>query len=262
MLKKESKPRVKEDYERTPSLEELIESVDLRLEVLHPGGLGITRELAELCHVGKDTKLLDVSSGTGESACFLAEQFECQVTGVDVSDVMIEKARKKAEERGLSVTFKKGDAHDLPFEDDTLDVVISECTTCLLEKERAIGEMVRVSQSGGYVGIHDVCWKEDTPEQMKQQLAELEGERPETLDGWKRLFEQAGLKDVVTVDRSSLIPGWGKAIKKELGVVGELKIFLKVLTKWGIRGYKDVRASERIFKSPHVGYGIIVGRKL
>jgi SAM-dependent methyltransferase len=247
--------------ERPPSLEELIESVDLKLEVLHPGGLAITKELAEFCHVSKDTKLLDVSSGTGESACFLAEQFGCQVTGVDVSDYMVDRARRKAAERGLSVAFKQGDAHNLPFDEHSFDAVISECTTCLLEKERAISEMVRVAKPGRYVGIHDICWKEDTPEQMKQKLAEIEGERPETLAGWKRLFEQAGLKDVVTVDKSSLIPDWEKSIRKELGLVGELKIFLKVLTKWGISGFKHVRASEQIFKSPHVGYGIIVGRK-
>jgi len=250
------------DKERRPSLENLIESVDLKLEVLHPGGLEITKELAELCRINKGTKVLDVSSGTGESACFLAEQFECEVTGVDVSKYMVERARGKAAERGLSVTFKKGDAHNLPFEDNKFDTVISECTTCLLEKERAISEMVRVAKPGGYMGIHDVCWKDDTPEHMKQKLAEIEGERPETLDGWKWLFEQAGLKDVVTVDKSYLIPDWEKKIRKELGLVGELKIFIKVFAKWGISGFKSVRASEQIFKSPHMGYGIIVGRKL
>jgi SAM-dependent methyltransferase len=249
-------------HERPPSLEELIEGLDLGLEVLHPGGLEITKELAELCLIGNGTKVLDVSSGTGESACFLAEQFGCQVIGVDVSDYMIDRARRKAKERGLTVAFKQGDAHNLPFDEHTFDAVISECTTCLLEKERAISEMVRVAKPGGYVGIHDICWKVDTPEQMKQQLAEIEGECPETLEGWKRLFEQAGLKDVMTVDKSSLIPDWEKSIRKELGLVGELKIFITVLTKWGISGFKSVRASEQIFKSPQVGYGIIVGRKL
>lgn len=248
-------------YERRPSLENLIEGADLGLEVLHPGGLEITKELAELCHIGKDTKVLDVSSGTGESACFLAEQFGCQVTGVDVSDYMIEKARRKSEARGLTVAFKQGDAHNLPFDNNTFDAVISECTICLLDKERAISEMVKVAKSGGYVGIHDICWKDDTPEDMKQRLATIEDERPETLDGWKMLFEKAGLKDVVTVDKSSLIPGWGKEIKKKIGIVRLLKFFLKVLRKWGIRGFKSVRASEQIFRSPHVGYGIIVGWK-
>jgi arsenite methyltransferase len=253
--------KMKRAQERLPSLEKLIEGIDLRLEVLHPGGLAITTELAEFCHIGKGTRVLDVSSGTGESACFLAEQFGCQVTGVDVSEYMIEKARRKAEERGLEIAFKQGDAHNLPFGENTFEAVISECTTCLLEKEQAISEMVRVAQSGGFVGIHDICWKDDTPESVKQRLAEIEGERPETLDGWKRLFEHAGLKDIVTVDKSALIPDWEKKIRKEIGIVGELKIFLTVLKKWGISGFKRVRASEQIFQSPHVGYGIIAGSK-
>jgi len=252
---------MEKEYERRPSLEDLIESEYLGLEVLHLGGLEITKELAELCHIGKDTKVLDVSSGTGESACFLAENFGCQVTGVDASGIMVERSRRKSKDWGLNIEFKRGDAHNLPFDENTFDAVISECTTCLLDKERAIREMVRVARSEGYVGIHDICWKDDTPDYMKQQLATIEGARPEMLDGWKRLFEKAGLKDVVTVDKSYLIPGWGKEIKKKIGIVRLLKFFLTVLKKWGISGYKSVRESEQIFQSPHVGYGIIVGWK-
>jgi ubiquinone/menaquinone biosynthesis C-methylase UbiE len=91
-----------------------LESGDLDLPVLHPGGLDATRDLARLCHVGTGSLVLDVASGTGESACFLAEEFGCKVTGIDHSDYMVETARRKAEERGLKTEFKKGDAHDLP----------------------------------------------------------------------------------------------------------------------------------------------------
>ena len=48
-----------------PSLETLIEDLDLGLEVLHPGGLEITRELAQLCRIGRGARVLDVASGTG-----------------------------------------------------------------------------------------------------------------------------------------------------------------------------------------------------
>jgi len=244
-----------------PSLENLIEIEDVGLEILHPGGFEITRELAELCHIGKDTLVLDVASGTGESAFYLVQNFGCRIIGIDSSDYMIERARKKALEKGLIIEFKKGDAHDLPFIDNTFDSVISECTTCLLNKERAIGEMVRVAKSGGYVGIHDICWKEGTPGGLKKRLAEIEGERPETLEGWKILFEMVGLKDIVIVDKSYLIYGWGKEIKKKIGITGQLKIFIKVIKNWGFSGYKTVMESEKIFQSKYTGYGIIVARK-
>jgi len=211
--------------------------------------------------MGQGKTVLDVASGTGESACYLVQNFGCQLTGIDTSDYMIQRAKRKAKERNLSVEFKKGDAHNLPFNDDTFDVVISECTTCLLNKGQAIREMARVVKPGGYAGIHDICWKEDTPDHLKNKLAEIEGERPETLEGWKNLFERMGLKDLIAVDKSYLIPDWGKDIKKKIGIIGRVKIFLKVAKKWGISGYKSIRESEQIFQSPHTGYGIIVGRK-
>ncbi len=252
---------MKREYKNHPSLENLIESEDLGLEVLHPGGLEITRELAELCHIDRNKVVLDVASGTGESACYLAEKFGCKVVGVDVSEFMIKRARKKAMERGLKIEFRTGNAHNLPFNDNTFDVVISECTTCLLDKEQAIKEMTRVAKSGGYVGIHDICWKENTPEEIKKRLADIEGERPETLEGWKKLFQKAGLKKIIAIDKSHLIPGWGDEIKRKIGVFGQIKIFLKVIKNWGISGYRTIRESEQIFKSKYMGYGIIVGKK-
>jgi hypothetical protein len=58
---------------RQPSLEKLIETIDLGLEVLHPGGLEITRELAMLCHIGHQAKVLDVASGTAKVLVFCKE---------------------------------------------------------------------------------------------------------------------------------------------------------------------------------------------
>lgn len=246
---------------KQPSLEHLVESEDLGLEILHPGGLEITRELAVLCHIKKGSRVLDVAAGAGESACYLEEHFGSQVVGIDASEAMVERARKKAAERNLSVRFQKGDAHQLPFADNTFDAVISECTTCLLEKETAIREMVRIAKPGGYVGIHDMCWKENTPERLKQRLAEIEGERPETLDGWKRLFEKAGLEGISIRDKSQLMSTWSKDIRKELGLAGQMKIFLKVLQRWGFKGLRKILGSAHIFRSKHTGYGIVIGRK-
>jgi arsenite methyltransferase len=247
--------------EKRPSLENLIESEDVGLEILHPGGLEITKELAELCHIGKDTKVLDVASGTGESAFYLVRNFGCMVIGIDISEYMIERSKRKAIEKGVIIEFKKGDAHDLPFTDNTFDVVISECTTCLLNKEMAIGEMVRVAKTGGYVGIHDICWNEGTPSNLKDRLVEIEGERPETLSGWKNIFEKAGLKDVIIMDRSYLLTGWGKDIRKKMGGIALLEICLKIIKNWGVGGLWIIRESMQIFESDHMGYGIIVGRK-
>ena len=244
-----------------PSLENLIENEDLGIESLHPGGLETTQELAKLCQIGKNISVLEVASGTGETACYLSASLEACVVGIDRADSMIERAKQKAEQRNLGIEFEKADAHQLPFGEATFERVIAECTTCVLDKERAIREMVRVVKPGGYVGIHDICWQPDTPEKMKKKLLENEGESPETLEGWKLLFEKVGLVEIETVDKSALIPTWIKDSRKKLGFKGQLKILLKIVRRWGIRGLRNIWSSEQIFQSQYTGYGIIVGRK-
>jgi SAM-dependent methyltransferase len=244
-----------------PSLEEVLESGVLQAEVLHPGGLEITRELAERCRIEPGQRVLDVASGSGAAACFIAETFRCRVEGIDASEHMIERAQQRAEGLELDVAFQRGDAHAIPFEEATFDAAISECTTCILDKPRAIKEMVRVTKPGGWVGIHDLCWKPDAPGDIKQQLVELEGERPETLEGWKRLFEASGLIEVGAADKSELLANWGAEVKRQLGLSGLVRTYWRILRRWGFRGVSRIRQSEQVFRSEHLGYGVIVGRK-
>lgn len=246
---------------RPASLESLVERLDLGLEVFHPGGLDLTRDLAEQCHVHHDQRVLDVASGTGESACFLEQTLGARVVGIDVSNFMIQRARQKAKRQSLRARFVLADAHALPMADCTFDAAISECTVCILDKSRAIQEMTRVVRSGGYVGIHDLCWQEGVPVRVQEKLLRAEGERPETLRGWRRLFQRAGLVEVVSRDRSILIRPWMKNLRAELGPRRLLQILVLVYRWWGVGGLIRILNSERVFRSRYLGYGVVVGRK-
>ena len=121
--------------------------------------------------------------------------------------------------------------------------------------------MVRVARPGGYVGISDLYWKENAPSSVQSRLAELEGEQPENITGWIRLFEQAGLQDVRTKDRSESLASMSREMRKQLGVLGYIRIVVMVFMRWGIRGLARVLESEKIFRSKHLGYAIVVGHK-
>ena len=252
---------VEQSPAREASLEALIETELLKVESLHPGGLELTEELAELCEVRRGSDVLELACGTGESACWLAEQRGARVVGLDRSRRMIQRAEQKARARGLEVAFREADAHHLPFPDAAFDVAICECTLCLLDKEQVLREMVRVVRPGGRVGMHDGCWREDTPDDLKRTLAEIEGERPETLEGWQRLFAQAGLAEIRAVDKSSLIPRWMKESRERLGRMGQLALAWKIIRRWGFRGLRRILRSERVFSSEQLGYGIVVGSR-
>ena len=233
----------------------------LKFESLHPGGLELTRELAELCKIGKDSRVLDIASGTGETACFLAETFGARVQGVDQSDRMIRRAEAKASARELEVEFKKADAASLPFGDAEFDAAICECTLCFFDKERVLGEMARVVRPGGVVGMHDLFWKADAPDGLKHTLADIESERPETLEGWRRLFREAGLAEISVVDKAELKSRWMKKSRRQLGLAGQAGLTMGILRRWGFRGLWRILRSERVFSSDFLGYGIVVGTK-
>lgn len=244
----------------TPSLEHLIESEDLGLEVLHPGGVAITLELACLCHVGRDTWVLDVACGTGESSCRLASESAAQLAGLDFSHKMLTRARSKSERRGLSIHWIRGDAHLLPFDSASFDVVICECALCHLDKLKTVREMCRVVRPGGYLGMHDLCWRPHTPDKLRRRLQELEEEDPETAEGWLGLMSEAGLAEVELLDRSDVLTAWTRETHAQLGMLGYLRVLLKVLHRWGAGGLRRVLASERLFADRHLGYVIVVGR--
>ena len=99
--------------------------------------------------------ILDVGCGTGVISLLLAE-LEHSVTGIDLSEGMLKKAKEKARTFSLPVEFKNGDAEDLPFEDEAFDVVTNRhLLWALPNPEKAISEWKRVLKPGGKVIIID-----------------------------------------------------------------------------------------------------------
>jgi len=104
----------------------------------HPGGLRLTERLGELLRLTPESRVLDVASGTGTSAFFLAERFGCHVVGIDYSGQNIAQANEFAASKGLAlcVRFERGDAEELRFSDKSFDAIICECAFCTFPNGR------------------------------------------------------------------------------------------------------------------------------
>lgn len=168
----------------------------------HMGGFETTKALIELCHVGKDTYVLEIGCGVGATACYLAKKYGCRVVGVDLRESMIARSNERAQKEGVAdhVEFRVADAQNLPFEDARFDVVIGESVlTFIKDKQRVVGECARVTGPGGYVGLNEELWIETPPAPMVEQVRRIWDIKPDipTLEGWMGLLEGAGLRDVV-----------------------------------------------------------------
>ena len=168
----------------------------------HIGSVQATEELAELCHIAPGSYVLDVGCGAGVTPCFLAKKHGCSVVGVDILEGMIQKSKERAVREGVAdrVEFRVADAQDLPFEDDLFDAVITESVTAFpADKQKAVGEYMRVTKPGGYVGLNESTWlKVPPPPEMVAWVSQDVGAtvNPLTSAEWTGLLESAGLGEL------------------------------------------------------------------
>jgi SAM-dependent methyltransferase len=109
-------------------------------------------------HDGSE-RVLDVGSGIGGPSRFLASRYGCQVTGVDLTAEFCRVAEMLTRLTGLTgrVSYRQGNALNLPFEDRSFDVVWSQNASMnIVDRDRLYSEMYRVLRTGGRLALQEV----------------------------------------------------------------------------------------------------------
>jgi ubiquinone/menaquinone biosynthesis C-methylase UbiE len=127
----------------------------------HVRGAAVSKELANSISMN-GLNVLDVGCGLGCPCRMLADDFNCQATGIDLSNEYIRTANKLSKLLNLDnkTSFIQGDATELPFKDNTFDVVWTQHVQMnISNKEKFYSEICRVLKPSGYFLFYDILKK-------------------------------------------------------------------------------------------------------
>ena len=153
--------------------------------------------------------VLDLGSGAGFDAFLSAQRVgkTGRVIGVDMTPEMIAKARENAKKgKYANVEFRLGEIEKLPAENNSIDVIISNCVINLSpDKEAVFKEAFRVLKPSGRLMVSDLAIEKDLPKNIKESVEAYVGCIAGAIkkDEYLKFIKQAGFQDVKIISQSS-----------------------------------------------------------
>jgi ubiquinone/menaquinone biosynthesis C-methylase UbiE len=222
------------EIERTGVSRNSITLKDLApFDQFHIGGIEVSRQLAKAAGLENNWKVLDVGCGIGGPCRMMAAEFDCMVTGIDLTTEYISTAIKLNDLPGLQMhcNFIRANALELPFENNSFDTVWTQHAQMNIPgKEKFYSEISRVLKKSGVFIYHDIFsidkkniyypvpWADDASQSFLFTLTEL-----------RKILEQNHLLLKKNQDYSSQGISFFKSLLEKIGQPGKNQPGLAVI---------------------------------
>ena len=178
----------------------------------HTRGKEASVELAKRAGIKAGMQVLDLGGGIGGPARFLASDYGCNVTVLDLTEEFCETGAWLTELTHLSdrVTFKHGSALDIPFPDASFDVIWTQHSSMnIADKETLYAESFRVLPPGGRLAFHEIMAGPVSPVHFPVPWAgdpSINHLRPP--EQVRQLLKDTGFREIEWVDETSIALKW------------------------------------------------------
>ncbi len=223
----------------------------------------LIEHLAARLQIARDHRVLDIGSGLGGSACWLAKTFDCSVLGLTLSPVQVQAARKRAADEDVNdrVSFTEHDANRLDLLPETFDRIwIIECSEHIHDKQTFFGDCARLLRPGGRLGL--CAWlRGDTEDPDHDGLVREVCEAtlcPSllTMDEQVAMLKRAGFDDIVADNATSnVLPTWERCNRLVSSPLAQM--FLHTKGRKLRRFVNSFKLIEKGYREGAMAYGMI-----
>lgn len=238
------------------------------------GGWKGTDRLIDLLKINEmeKPKILEAGCSAGYITRYIAQLFDCTITGVDWSEFIINIAEEEASKLNLNnISFQHANVENLPFPDNSFDIVYGEAITALVPNPiKVINEYKRVLKTGGKLATLDLFMKESVSDEFAEETKEIMSNvigaqvKIRDLQEWVHIFGESGFSEIKILDY------YDDLFKRSFSFCKMVNIMFKMLYHMIINKeirkkisptLKFARKFQKVIKGDNFGYLIFIGTK-
>lgn len=238
------------------------------------GGWKGTDRLIELLNI-KDMekpKILEVGCATGYITRYIAQKFDCEIIGVDLSQLLLDIAEEESGKLNLNnISFLCANVENLPFPDNTFDIVYGEAITALVSDPlKVLREYYRVLKPGGKIATLDLFMKKSLSDEFVEETNEIMSNvigtriKIRTLQEWKQIFKESGFNIIKIHDYYEDLFKRNYSLCKKVKLIFKLLYFMIVSKEIRQKMFpilKFAKKFQKALKGGNFGYLVFTGVK-